>query len=689
MPPILTTPHPPAPVVVGVDIGGTFTDFVVVRGGQVRVYKVPSTPADPSEGFLRGLEELGVPPDARYVHGSTVATNAILERRGARAALLTTDGFRDVLELGRQTRLHLYALTPSKPLPLIPRERCFEVPERVDRHGTVVEPLDEAALEAALDAVQAAGAESLAIVFLFSFARPEHEQRAGERAKARGLSVSLSSEILPEYREYERASTTAANAYVAPLMDRYLRRLDQRLRERGSTGASPASEPAAPRLQIMQSNGGVISVDVARREAVRTVLSGPAGGVVGAWKVGQASGFERLITFDMGGTSTDVSLVEGAPLPSVEGSISGLPIRIPMLDIHTVGAGGGSLVRLDAGGGLRVGPESAGADPGPAAYGRGDQPTVTDANLVLGRLHPGSFVGGRVGLDPERSRAALRPLASRLGLSLEAMAEGVLRIANVQMARALRRVSVERGHDPRRFCLVAFGGGGPLHACDLAIETGIPTILVPLYPGTLSALGMLLSDVQKEYSRTVIRPVRSEMGDLERVFGELEAGARADLAAEGVAGADTELARWIDVRYRGQSYELGLPDPGLDAGAVEAAFHQAHRRRFGYASEQAPCEIVTLRVRATGRVEPLTLPYDEPREGTPLPQATQPLHADGRWSECPVYERGLLTPGQALAGPALLTQEDTTTWIPASWFARVDGWYNVIITRGSLGSERR
>ena len=674
---------------MGVDIGGTFTDFVVVRGGQVRVYKVPTTPTDPSEGFLRGLDELGVPSDARYVHGSTVATNAILERRGARAALLTTDGFRDMLELGRQTRLHLYALSPSKPVPLIPRERCFEVPERVDRHGEVVTPLDETAVEAALDAIEAAGAESVAIVFLFSFARPEHERRAGERARARGLSVSLSSEILPEYREYERASTTAANAYVAPLMDRYLRRLDQRLRERVSADATPASGPAAPRLQIMQSNGGVISVDVARREAVRTVLSGPAGGVVGAWKVGRASGFDRLITFDMGGTSTDVSLVEGAPLPSVEGSISGLPIRIPMLDIHTVGAGGGSLVRLDAGGGLRVGPESAGADPGPAAYGRGDQPTVTDANLVLGRLHPGSFVGGRVALDPERSRAALLPLAVRLGLSVEAMAEGVLRIANVQMARALRRVSVERGHDPRRFCLVAFGGGGPLHACDLAAETGIPTILVPLYPGTLSALGMLLSDVQKEYSRTVMRPARSEMGDLERVFEELEAGARVDLAAEGVAGADTELARWMDVRYRGQSYELAIPDPGLEAGAVEAAFHQAHRQRFGYASEQASCEIVTLRVRATGRVETLALPYGEPREGTPLPQATQPLHADGRWSDCPVYERGLLTPGQAFGGPALLTQEDTTTWIPASWFARVDGWYNVIITRGSSGSDRR
>lgn len=656
---------------VGVDIGGTFTDFVVVREGQVRVYKVPSTPADPSDGFLRGIQELDIPPGARYVHGSTVATNAVLERRGAKAALLTTGGFRDVLELGRQTRLRLYVLTPSRPEPLIPRERCFEVPERVDRHGQVVTPLDEAALEAALDAVQASGAESLAVVFLFSFANGEHERRAGKRAAARGFSVSLSSDILPEYREYERASTTAANAYVAPLMDRYLQRLDQRLQEHGRE-----------RLQIMQSNGGVISVDVARREAVRTVLSGPAGGVVGAWRVAALSGFERLIAFDMGGTSTDVSLIEGEPHTSAEGSISGLPIRIPMLDIHTVGAGGGSLARVEAGGGLRVGPESAGADPGPAAYGRGDRPTVTDANLALGRLHAGSFLGGRMALDVERSRAALRPLAARLNLSLEGMAAGVVRVANVQMARALRRVSVERGHDPRRFCLVAFGGGGPLHACDLAAETGIPTVLIPLFPGTLSALGMLLSEIQKEYSRTVMRPVSGAFPDLETVFGALEERARADLLAEGAAEGGVSLARRLDVRYRGQSYELEIPAEPLRAEEVAARFHAAHRQRFGYASEDAASEVVNLRLRATGQVEHPKLPYRAPEPaGIPAPVDKQAVYTEGEWLDCPVFDRSRLVPGQELRGPAILIQADTTTWIPPSWVARVDGWYNLLATR--------
>jgi N-methylhydantoinase A len=659
-------------VKIGVDIGGTFTDFVIVQDGELRIYKVPSTPRDPSEAFLQGLAELEIPAGAHYVHGSTVATNAILERRGARAALLTTEGFRDVLEIGRQTRLHLYALHPAKHEPLIPRERCVEVPERVDKEGRVLVPLDEEALEAALDRIQASGAEAVAVVFLFSFAYPEHERRAGEWAATRGLSVSLSSEILPEYREYERASTTAANAYVAPLMDRYLSRLDARLEVRGRE-----------RLQIMQSNGGVISVDTARREAVRTVLSGPAGGVVGAWKVAALSGFERLITFDMGGTSTDVSLVEGRPLVAPEGgTISNLPIRIPMLDIHTVGAGGGSLARVDAGGGLRVGPESAGADPGPAAYGRGDQPTVTDANLVLGRLFVGSFLGGRMTLDPERSRAALAPLASRLGLSLEAMAEGVVRVANVQMGRALRRVSVERGHDPRRFCLVAFGGGGPLHACDLAVETGIPEVLVPRYPGTLSALGMLLSDVRKEYSRTVMRPVEGELAGLERVFTALEEQARSVMSAEGVGEPDLRLERWLDLRYRGQSYELAVPASTLEPQRVAESFHAAYQTRYGYASPGAPCEVVNVRLRAVGRVAQPQLPYGDPQpHPPPSPLGVQPLYTDGAWLDCPLFDRERLLPGQEIQGPALLVQEDTTTWIPPRWNARADGWYNMVVTR--------
>jgi N-methylhydantoinase A len=659
-----------APAVVGVDIGGTFTDFVVLRGGRLQIHKVPSTPADPSDAFLRGLEELGIPAGARYVHGSTVATNAVLERRGAKAALLTTQGFRDVLEIGRQTRLDLYALAPTKPRPVIPSERCFEVSERVDRHGRVIEPLDEAELDAVLERVRDSGAESLAVVFLFSFARPEHERRAGERAAALGLAVSLSSEILPEYREYERASTTALNACVAPLMDRYLRHLDERLEERGRE-----------RLQIMQSNGGVISVDLARREAVRTIVSGPAGGVVGAWRVAALSGYERLITFDMGGTSTDASLVDGMPATTPEGSIAGLPVRVPMLDIHTVGAGGGSLARVDADGALRVGPESAGADPGPAAYGHGIRPTVTDANLVLGRLSPASFLGGRMRLDPDRSRAAIRRLAAALGLSLEAAAEGVVRVANAQMARALRRVSVERGHDPRRFCLVAFGGCGPVHACDLAEELGVPAVLIPRYPGTLSALGMLLSDVRKEYSRTVMRPVSGDCAGLEAAFAELQRRARSDMAGEGVAEDRLALTRSLDVRYRGQSFELDVPVTHLEPAAIEAAFHEAHRQRYGYATEGAPAEVVNVRLRALGQVDQPPLEYREPgTEATASPGQRARVYA-GEWLECGLYDRANLRPGQEIAGPALLLQEDATTWLPPAWVASVDGWYNVIAAR--------
>lgn len=667
------------PVIVGVDIGGTFTDFVVVRGGTLTIYKEPSTPADPSEAFLRGLKALGVSLPARLVHGSTVATNAVLERKGARAALLTTSGFRDVLEIGRQTRLQLYSLTPTKHVPLIPRERCFEVPERVDKHGGVLTPLDEDALEQALEQIIGTGAESLAIVFLFSFTNPDHEQRAAERARARGLSVSLSSEILPEYREYERASTTAANAYVAPLMDRYLGRLERRLEAR----AEAEGVPGYGRLQIMQSNGGVISVGTARREAVRTVLSGPAGGVMGAWRIGAAAGFDRLITVDMGGTSTDVALIDGEPVTSSEGSISDLPIRIPMLEIHTVGAGGGSLARVDATGGLRVGPESAGADPGPAAYGRGERPTVTDANVVLGRFHAPSFLGGRMALHDDRAATVIDHLAGEVGLTREAMADGVVRIANVQMARAIRRVSVERGHDPRDFCLLAFGGGGPLHACDLAEETGIPHVLFPRYPGALSALGMLLTEIQKEYSRTVMRPVQGDLHDLAALFEELEARATADLTAEGVDAADLRLVRTLDTRYAGQSYELSVPSAPLDAAAIAAQFHAAHHRRYGYASEDAPVEVVNLRLRASGSVPQPALPYSNEQASTPAePFDHQPVFAAGAWRETPVYQRSDLLPGQELTGPALLVQEDTTSWIPPTWKTRIDQWYNVLATRG-------
>lgn len=676
-----------SPPAIAVDVGGTFTDFVVAQGGSLRIHKVPSTPADPAQAILAGLADLDIETWQRFIHGSTVATNAVLERRGARAALLTTEGFRDMLEIGRQTRLDLYSLSPRKHRPLIPRERCFEVAERVDRHGAVLTPLDEAALEAALDAMVAAGVEAVAICFLFSFTNPAHERLAGERAGARCLNVSLSNEILPEYREYERASTTAANAYVAPVVSRYLEHLAASLAPR-----SGDPEGARPAPRIMQSNGGVISLETARREAVRTVLSGPAGGVVGAWRVAALAGIERLIAFDMGGTSTDVSLVDGEPRPAREASVDHLPVRVPMLEIHTVGAGGGSIARVDAGGALRVGPESAGADPGPAAYGRGERATVTDANLTLGRFHEGAFLGGRMRLDRQRARAAVGQVAESLGLDLAAAAAGIVRLANAQMARAVRRVSVERGHDPRRFTLVAFGGAGPLHACELAEEVGTPAVLLPRFPGALSALGMLLSDIEKDYARTVMLPTAATAPEaLEALFEALERTARADLDGEGVAPGEVALQRRLDMRYRGQSYEIGVPGKSLVAADLEHGFHAAHRQAFGYASEGAETEIVAVRLRATGQLAKPGLPHapEDPTAAAPEPVARQLVHFAG-WAECPVFDREALVPGQRLAGPALLTQEDTTTLVPPGWSGRVDEWYNVLLSRaGGHGEPRR
>jgi N-methylhydantoinase A len=558
----------PAAATLGVDTGGTFTDFVLADERGLTIHKLPSTPDDPSRAILQGVEELSgpwdettghcldhrfaaMPPTAYWfsaVHGTTVATNAVLERKGARTAFITTRGFRDLLAIGRQTRLELYALEPTKPEPLVAPRDCYEVDERVDARGGVLCELSPAEAEAVIDRVVRSGAKAVAVTLLFSFAYPAHERLLGEIAARRGLYVSLSSDVSPEHREYERASTTVINAFVGPGMARYLKRLEVELRERGCTS-----------LQVMQSNGGVISTAVACREPVRTLLSGPAGGVIGAARLAAAAGESRILTFDMGGTSTDVCLVQGEPPLAADGEINHLPVRVPMLAIHSIGAGGGSLARAAAGGALRVGPESAGAEPGPAAYGRGDQPTVTDANLVLGRLQPDAFLGGRMTLHPERSQEALERLGRALGLSPIAAAEGVIKIANVQMARALRRVSVERGHDPRGYCLLPFGGGGPLHACELAALMGIRRILVPPHPGTLSALGLLLSDVIKDYSCTVMAPTERAAAQLEAIFADLEQQAAADMAAEGLARGEFSLHRSVDMRYRGQSYELAVP----------------------------------------------------------------------------------------------------------------------------------
>ncbi|MEE9286013.1 MAG: hydantoinase/oxoprolinase family protein, partial [Dehalococcoidia bacterium] len=489
----MTAPQQAQPI-VGIDIGGTFTDFAVLADGVFRVHKVLSTPDDPARAVLEGMRELGIPPRqaGAVVHGSTIGTNAVLERKGARTALVATAGFEDVLEIGRQDRPSLYDFDVTRPQPLAPRELRLGARERVDAHGTPIEPLTEAEARDVARRVLDTGAESVAVCLLFSFLNPEHERRIRQALAQAGFGpfVSLSSEVLPEYREYERTSTTVVNAYIAPVMHRYLARLGEEL---------------GPGLRIMQSSGGSVTAEGARARPVQTISGGPAGGVVGAFRVARMAGHAQVICLDMGGTSTDVSLCPGRVLETTAWELGGLPIHTPAIDVYSVGAGGGSIARIDAGGALLVGPESAGADPGPACYGKGDLPTVTDANFVLGRLAPEYLQG--LTLDRRRAEKALEPLARRMAVAVVEAAEGVVRVANANMARAVRVISVERGHDPRDFTLVAFGGAGPLHACELAEALAIPRVLAPLYPGVLSAQGMLFADVAREYSTTVmLRP---------------------------------------------------------------------------------------------------------------------------------------------------------------------------------------
>lgn len=678
----MPTPH----LRIGIDIGGTFTDFVVYHPetGAIETFKLLSTPHNPAEAVLQGLERIRRPWGAadappQIIHGSTVATNALLERKGARAALVTTWGFRDVLQIGRQTRPELYDLFADPPEPLIPAGRRFEVDERVDSQGQPLRPLDPAEVDGLIPHLHAQGVSAVAVCLLFSFLHPDHERILGERLAAAGFEVSLSSEILPEYREYERTSTTAVNAYVSPVLAGYLTHL-----ETGLAASGPGTA-----LRVMQSNGGNISLDEARRYGVRCILSGPAGGVVGARYVAAlAAGPDAprvgVITFDMGGTSTDVALIDEQPQVTTEAIVGGCPIRIPILDIHTIGAGGGSIARVDAGGALRVGPESAGADPGPACYGRGELPTVTDANLVLGRLAGEHFLDGQMPLDAGRARQALERLAAQMGLDPLQAARGVVDVANAHMERALRVISVERGHDPRRFSLLSFGGAGGLHASGLARRLGIPRVLVPPLASTLSAFGMLAADVVKDYTQTVMltvdpgtgEPVLAEAG--QRLAPLLERG-RCEVQAEGIPAESIRLEPSLDVRYRGQSYELSVP---FGPGALDE-FHARHRQAYGYARPEAPLEIVNLRVRATGQVEPPGL-TPQPLAG-PDPTAALLEHrplvvgASAAPQPAPFYRGELLRPGNRLAGPAVVVRSDTTILLEPGDQAEVDGYGNLWI----------
>jgi N-methylhydantoinase A len=649
---------------IGVDTGGTFTDLVLVDGETVRTWKLPSTPDDPSRAVLEGVRHLIGEGAALVFHGSTVATNALLEGKGAPVALVVTEGFRDLLRIGRQNRPDLYALHPRRRPALVPPERTVEAAERVLADGSVEKPLEGEEVERVVAAVEATGCASVALCLLHAYANPGHESRLQEVLSAAGLRVSASSRILPEYREFERASTTAVNAAVSPVMERYLARLRQGL----GTG----------HLKIMQSNGGSILAETAGSEAVRTILSGPAGGLVGAFATARRAGFENVLTFDMGGTSTDVSLCRGEIPVTSETVIADWPVKVPMIDIHTVGAGGGSIARLDAGGALRVGPQSAGADPGPACYGRGGtEVTVTDANLYLGRLLPDRFLGGRMALDTERSRKAVEALAKAAGLAPERLAEGVVEVAESTMAGALRVVSVARGHDPRDFALLPFGGAGGLHACALAERLGIPRILVPVHPGLLSAVGLVLSDSIRDYSLSVLRPADASPEELDGLFGPLEGKAREEMAAEGVAGEALRLERSLDLRYRGQSFEVTVPAGG-DFGA---AFHERHEALYGYRDEGRPLELVNLRLRAVGRGPRPDLTLGACREGEAIPSGSAPVVLDGEPRECPVYERESLPCGGAFAGPALVVEETATHLVRPGWEVRVDQRGNMVVEK--------
>jgi len=653
---------------IGIDTGGTFTDLVAFApaSGSLAFHKVATTPEDPARGIIRGIREIVDRTGARaeeielLVHGTTVATNAVLQRAGARVALITTAGFRDVLQIQRQDRPRLYDLRGRRALPLVPRALRYELHERVRFDGSVQTPLDRGQLDGLVDVLRRERVEAVAVGLLHSYANPSHELEVGRVLAQRlpGAAVCLSHELAGEQGEYERFSTCAMNAFVQPVIGRYLGRLEQGLAAKGI---------AAP-LFIMKSSGGVMSAQAAARRAVETVMSGPAGGVVaGAASARSEAGCRNLITADMGGTSFDVAVVqEGAVGFARDTEMGGLAISVPMLDIHSVGAGGGSIGWIDAGGALRVGPHSAGARPGPACYGLGgSEPTVTDANLVLGRLGAESLLGGGMTVDPEAARRAIHDrLAGPLRIGVEAAAEGVIRVVNAAMTAAMRKLTVERGHDPREFALCPFGGAGPLHGAELAAELGIGRTIVPLAPGVNSAIGLLMADLREDRVATFVRRLdRTTATELEGLFAELEESARERLRLSANGAGELRLSRALGQRYLGQRYELpvAVESGPLDLDWVAERFHAEHERTYGYARAEHPVEVHSAWVSAEVDLQPLRLPPAPRASGDPEPAAVRRVHFAGRGCQTPVFQRDALGAGTTLTGPAIIEQLDATT----------------------------
>jgi N-methylhydantoinase A len=678
---------------VGVDVGGTFTDVTLVdtHSGEILNHKVPSTPDDPSRAIMNGVEQIlemnGVPvSEVRYLaHGTTVATNSLIERKGALTGLLVTEGFRDLLEIGRQTRPSLYDFFKEKPEPVIPGHLRLEVTERLYADGSVRKPLDQGSLREAIERLKQEGVQSIAVCFLFSYLNPEHEKQAVE--EIRNLYpeayVSASHQVVPEFREYARLSTTALNAYLGPVMQRYMENFQQSVRKAGI--------PVDP--YITQSNGGIISIQESVANPVRTAVSGPAAGVVAAAHLAELTGYKNMITFDMGGTSADFSLIEnGEPKISMEREIEGFPARIPMLDIHACGAGGGSIAWLDAGGALKVGPESAGSMPGPAAYGRGGtRPTVTDANTILGRLNPDGILGGRMVLDVEASKQVVQEhICDRTNLPLLEATMGILSVVNANMTRAIRLISVEKGYDPREFTLVSFGGGGGLHCGALARELGIPRILVPPSPGTFCSLGLLVTDVRSDYVRSsLLESSANSMEAIRGLFAGMEQEGAAMLEKEGIAEAKRRYVLGLDLRFKGQNYELTIPVEwseltGEGLQGILTRFHEQHEKNYGYSNRTGIVEFVNYRVTALGELPKATLQRAEENGSRSVqPSSYREVYfseADRPdYYQTAIYQRSELVPGDRLAGPAIIEQMDSTILLLPGQTMQVDAYRNLLI----------
>ncbi len=655
-------------IIIGVDTGGTFTDFVYIENNEVKIFKRLSTPSNPAEAVLDGINKI-TSQSRNIIHGSTVATNAILERKGVKTALIVNKGFEDIIEIGRQNREELYNLSYKRPAQVVPQELRFGIKGRMLYNGAVIEDCDEDEIEQVIQNILKLDVESLAVSLLFSYVDNSHEKLVEKIANKYNIPVSCSYKVLPEFREFERTSTTVLNSYVSPIMHRYIKFLQNNLNKDDI-------------LRIMQSNGGSISAETAMVESIRTILSGPAGGAVGALEIGKSAGFDKLITFDMGGTSTDVSLIDGKLSYTYESKISGMPIKVPMIDIHTVGAGGGSIAYLDEGGALKVGPESAGADPGPICYGKGEKITVTDANLFLGRLIPEFFLGGNMQLSYERINSYFDKLANQAKMTPVELAKGILEIANVNMERAIRVISVEKGFNPAEFTLFSFGGAGGMHAAFLAENLSISKVFIPKNPGILSAFGMLMADIIKDYSLTIMfQESEASYNSIHSKFEPLIDRAVKDMQGEGVTKDSINFEYYIDMRYKGQSHEITIP---FNENFIDT-FHEFHEKNFGYKNYEKSTEIVNIRLRAIGALKKPSLKENKIVESKLSKDAiisekdvifdtTTPIKTK-------VINRELLKAGNCFEGPAIVVEYTSTIVIPPNWNAMVDKFENIILKK--------